>query len=225
MSNEDWKNWNEPAATSAVVVWTNQNGKLRMATHAGDWWYLTASSYARTWPELLSFINTVSAGTPLRIVPLDEPEAPKPETEAAPEPERVVVWKTGDPFDKLLPYAGKEGVEARAERGKTVMVGPVGVGVGVQVPVGDFFLPVLDWTMTVTAPKPVAPWWQIKSIERGHVVSWKGIDGETPTIIWYHQDTLDNWRRRWDAEADPTTWRITDVHATSGPKLIAGAGA
>ena len=77
MSNEDWKNWNEPAATSAVVVWTNQNGGLRMATHAGDWWYLTASSYARTWPELLDHIAASSDGTPPRIVPLTEPE-PEP---------------------------------------------------------------------------------------------------------------------------------------------------
>ena len=95
MSNEDWKNWNEPAATSAVVVWTNQNGRLRMATHAGDWWYLTASSYARTWPELLDHIAASSDGTPPRIVPLTEPE-PEP---VAPwwlvdriEPGHVVSW-------------------------------------------------------------------------------------------------------------------------------------
>lgn len=223
-NEEDWMNWPEPPKTGVVVVWTNENGKLRMATHAGDWWYLIAGSYVRTWPELLAFINTDSDGTPPRIVPLNEPE---PE----PEPERVVVWKTGDPIDKLKPYTDKEGVEVRAERDGVVVVGPLKRPYLGTVVVGALTLTESRWNIAVTAPKPLAPWWLVDRIEPGHVVSWtdNGSDSEPSepsescAIVWWGTRDFAEWRTHWDKEADPTTWRVTDVHAAGGPKLIAGA--
>ena len=94
---EDWKNQPAPSATSAVL-WRHQDGELRTYTCAGALWYPTGSSYGCPWSELLLNIDMCGDGVPPKIVELAKPEAPESK------PERVVVWKTGDPLDNLLPY-------------------------------------------------------------------------------------------------------------------------
>ena len=140
----------------------------------------------------------------------------------APKPERVLVWKTGDPLDKLKPYAGVDGVEVRAERDGTVVVGPLKAVYPYGVVVGTLAITMARWTIAITAPKPPAPWWLVDSIEDGHIVSWTdAATGELRGEVWWGKSSLAAWREHWDDNADPSSWRVTDVHAPGGPKLIA----
>ena len=75
--------------------------------------------------------------------------------------------------------------------------------------------------------EPIAPWWQVESITPGHVVSWtdNGSDSEPSepcAIVWWGTRDFAGWRTHWGKETDPASWRVTDVHAAGGPKLIAG---
>ena len=153
---------------------------------------------------------------------------PEPPTDTGVVSERVVAWQTGDPFDKLRDCAGKKGIEVRAEREGTVVVGPLKryyagtVVVGVMGVMGALTLTASRWSIAVTAPKPVAPWWQIEGIEPGHVVSWTDTTTGKPCGFVWWSNHLAAWRDHWDDNADPGSWRVTDVHAEGGPKLIAG---
>ena len=220
MSNEDWKNWSEPTETS-VVLWTHPvDGRQTVccidSDEEGNVW--GSRDYSDTWAGLLGRIADDGDGTPPLII--DPWAKPAPE----PEPERVIVWKTGDPIDKLKPYVGKKSVEVRAERNGAVMTGPLTASAGLVLHAGGMLLYAPDWditvTVTVTAPEPSAPWWLIDHIETGHIVSWTTLERKQRFINW--NDKLDDWRNHWDKSADPTTWRVTDIHAVGGPKMVAG---
>ena len=228
-SEKDWKNWNEPINTS-VVVWRPKGGGVRLFAHNEGGWYSAGSIYEQPWQGVLAHIAEHGDGTPPQIVkdygeashvPLDESE-----------PERVVVWESGDDLDKLRPYVGKEGVEVRAERDEVTMTGALsGVyknnnnNIGrVELGKGHTVSTHL-WGITVTAPKPAAPWWLVERIEPGHVVSWASVrGGRTGSCTWSenHTKNLAHWREHWGENADPATWRVIDVHAPGGPRMVAG---
>lgn len=213
MINEDWKTQPEPTETSAVL-WGHQNGEVRLSAHDGAGWYHSGGGRWLTWPQVLAYIAEYGDGTPPRIVDLAEPK---------PEPERVVVWESGGDLDKLRPYIGKEGVEVRAESGGAVVAGPLKDVHAYGMRVGGLSITESVWDITVTATKPLAPWWEVESVEEGHIVSWTETASATHRIlVWHEPSPLAEWRSNWDEFADPTTWRVTDVHAAGGPKLIAG---